>query len=86
MMFGPCNAPSTFQKMMNDILKEEIATGHVETFIDDIGIHHAETREHRKMIRQVLAKLQSHGLYLKKEKCEFEKGKIKFLGLIISDG
>ena len=36
MTFGLCNAPSTFQAMMNHILKEEIATDHVIVYIDDI--------------------------------------------------
>ena len=35
MMFGLCNAPSTFQAMINEVLKEEIATGYVVVYIDD---------------------------------------------------
>jgi hypothetical protein len=36
MYFGFCNAPSTFQHMMNEVLKDEIATGHIVVYIDDI--------------------------------------------------
>jgi hypothetical protein len=38
MYFGFCNAPSTFQQMMNEVLKDEIATGHVVVYINDILI------------------------------------------------
>jgi hypothetical protein len=34
----------------------------------------------------VLKKLKEHNLYLKPEKCEFEKERIKHLGFIISEG
>jgi hypothetical protein len=38
MYFGFCNAPSTFQQMMNKVLKDKIATGHVVVYIDNILI------------------------------------------------
>ena len=34
MYFGFCNAPSTFQTMMNAILEEEIRTGKVVVYIE----------------------------------------------------
>ncbi|KAM5191590.1 uncharacterized protein ACMZJ9_000682 [Mantella aurantiaca] len=39
---------------------------------------------HREHVRRVLARLRQHGLYAKAEKCEFEKDRIQFLGLIVS--
>jgi hypothetical protein len=39
MQFGLCNAPSTFQRMMDSVLAEEKAMGHVEVYIDDILVH-----------------------------------------------
>jgi hypothetical protein len=38
MYFGFCNAPSTFQQMMNEVLKDKIATGHVVVYINNILI------------------------------------------------
>ena len=38
------------------------------------------------MVRQVLQKLEEHGLCLKPEKCEFERSSVKFLGMVIGNG
>jgi hypothetical protein len=39
MQFGLCNAPSTFQRMVDEVLAEEKARGHIIMYIDDILIH-----------------------------------------------
>ena len=41
---------------------------------------------HREYIHQMLDKLEEHDLYLKPEKCQFEKDKIEYLGVIIGKG
>jgi hypothetical protein len=84
MMFGPCNAPSTFQKLMNEVLREEIKTGKVQVYMDDIIIFTETLEEHREMVRRVLQRLAEANLFLKPEKCEFERAEIQFLGMIIS--
>jgi hypothetical protein len=84
MFFGLTNSPATFQTMMNDIFADLIAEGHVVIYLDDILIFTRTLEEHRRIVRRVLEKLCSHKLYLKPEKCEFEKESIEYLGLIIS--
>ena len=86
MFFGLTNSPATFQTMMNEIFKELIDKGVVIVYIDGILIFTETLEEHRKVTREVLALLQKHKLYLKPEKCEFEKERIEYLGLIISNG
>ena len=39
MQFGMCNAPSIFQNLMNVVLEEEVTTGHIKVYVDDILIH-----------------------------------------------
>ena len=84
MCFGLCNAPSTFQTMMNEVLAEEIATGHVVVYIDDILIFTNDLDLHRKLVTQILQKLQDNDLFAKPEKCHFEQDSVTFLGLVIS--
>ena len=58
----------------------------VTVYINDILVH-AQTKEalHETTI-QVLDKLRENKLFLKLEKCEFEKTEIEFLGMVISHG
>ena len=84
MYFGFCNAPSTFQLMMNEVLKEEIATGHVVVYIDDILIFTDDLTLHRQLVERVLQKLRDNDLFAKPEKCHFEQSSVAFLGLIVS--
>lgn len=83
MFFGMCNAPATFQKMMNDIFKELIEKGKIIVYMDDILIFTETEEEHWEIVRQVLALLSKHKLSLKVAKCEFCKPEIPFLGMII---
>lgn len=85
MFFGLCNSPATFQAMMNDIFKELIDQGVVVVYLDDILIFTKTQDEHEEVTRKVLEILRNNDLYLKPEKCEFERKKIEYLGMIISE-
>ncbi|GLB45948.1 putative retrotransposable element tf2 155 kda protein type 1-like [Lyophyllum shimeji] len=86
MFFGLTNSPATFQTMMNDIFRDLIAQGVVCVYLDDILIYTRTLEEHRRITRIVLDRLREHRLFLKPEKCEFERTEIEYLGLIISHG
>ena len=86
MFFGMCNSPATFQAMMDSIFTDLIEKGHVIVYMDDILIF-AKTKDLlREYTRLVLQWLWEHDLYLKPKKCEFEKEKIEYLGMIIQQG
>jgi len=85
MFFGMANSPSTFQNMMNDVLKEVIDKGIVIIFIDNILIFTEDGEHHDEMVEEVLKRLKENDLFLKLEKCEFKKKEIEFLGMIIRD-
>jgi len=84
MFFGLTNSPATFQTMMNDIFRDLIMEGVVVVYLDDILIFTETLEEHRKVTRRVLALLKKHKLFLKPDKCEFEKTKVEYLGVIVS--
>jgi hypothetical protein len=55
--------------------------------MDDILIHtNSDLPKHRECVHWVLDKLKQHNLYLKPEKCLFEKDKVEFLGVVLKGG
>lgn len=75
--FGLCSAPEVFQQVMTKLLT---GIDKAEASMDDILIFAADKAELQKTTDQVLARIEKAGLTLNKDKCEFEKSKIKFLG------
>jgi len=86
MFFGMCNSPATFQAMMDSIFKDLITEGLIIVYMDDILIFAKDKRQLDEITRKVLQRLQENDLYLKPEKCSFEKTKIDHLGMIIEEG
>jgi len=84
MYFGLTNSPATFQTMMNEIFHDLILQGVVIVYLDDILIFTDTLEEHRRICRIVMERLREHKLYLRHDKCEFEKTRIEYLGVIIS--
>ena len=72
--------------MMNEIFTDLIVEGKICIYLDDILIFSCDLGEHRCITRIVLERLRKNKLFLKHEKCEFKKCKIKYLGVIISEG
>ena len=83
MLFGLTNSPATFQTLMNTIFIDLVAKGIVAVYLDDILIFTRTLEEHRKVVTEVLSRLQEYDLYLRPEKCEFEKEEVEYLGLVI---
>ena len=84
MFFSLMNSPATFQTMMDNIFEDLISEGIVVVYLDDIFIFMEILEEHWKITRCVLELLEKHKLYLRSNKCKFEKTTIKYLGVIIS--
>jgi len=62
MPFGLCNAPATFQALMNDVLRPYLRC-FVLVFFDDILIYSESWADHLRHVRAVLATLQQHQLF-----------------------
>jgi hypothetical protein len=84
MYFGLTNSSTTFQTMMNKIFEDLITQGVVSIYLDDILIFMTTLEEHCLISRMVMECLCKHKLYLRHKKCEFEKIRIEYLGVIIS--
>jgi len=84
MPFGLCNAPATFQALMNDVLRPFLRR-FVLVFFDDILIYSASWADHLRHLRAVFAVLLQRRLFIKRSKCAFGERSIAYLGHVISD-
>jgi hypothetical protein len=83
MPFGLCNAPPTFQRLMDTVIKPEYRA-FIETYIDDLMTHSTSFDDHIEHLRKLLTALTNHNLTVKLSKCKFAQREVKFLGHIIS--
>ena len=83
MPFGLCNAPGTFQRLMNEIFKKEI-NSFVLVYLDDILIHSRSEEEHWEHLAHELEKLRRAKLYGRLHKCEFLKDRVDYLGFEVA--
>ena len=80
MPFGLKNAPGTFQRVMDEILKECMDDDYVVVYLDDIMIYSESFKEHIRHVEEVLRRIRKASLILKLKKCKFGSDKIEFLG------
>jgi hypothetical protein len=81
MPFGLCNAPTSFQALMNDVLRPFLHR-FVLVFFDDILIYSKSWVDH---LRVILTELRRHVLFVKRSKCAFGVSSVAHLGHIISE-
>ena len=77
MPFGLRNAPSTFQRLMDAVLKKDRAFS--RCYIDDISVFSDDWQEHLQHIRIILSRLQTAGLTLQLKRCVFGTTSCDFL-------
>ena len=83
MPFGVTNAPSTFQRMMNMLFKDELDK-FVLVYLDDILIFSKTLEDHIQHIKQALEKLKEAKLYARLHKCAFFQERVEYLGFDVS--
>ena len=83
MPYGLCNAPATFQRLMQNCLRELNLT-YACIYLDNMIVFSHTEEEHLHRLRVVFGRFLEHGLKLKPSKCHFLQDEITFLGHEIS--
>ena len=81
MPFGLINAPSTFQKMMDDILKD---IPFARAYLDDVVIFSKSMDDHMRHVSAVFDRISSHRLRLLVRKCVFCQEKFHLLCHVVT--
>ena len=72
---------------MNELLRDQINTGKVVAFIDDVIIGTESKEGHNELVIEVIKRLEENNLYVKPEKCKWKVREVGFLGVVIgTDG
>ena len=84
MPFGLCNAPATFQRLM-DMVLAGLQWSHCLVYLDDVIVLGRNFEDHLANLHQVFLRFREAGLKVKPSKCELLKRKVYFLGHIVSE-
>jgi hypothetical protein len=85
MPFGLANAPATFQRLMDKVLRA-VKYRMALVYLDDIIIYSPDFKTHMQHLEEVLTTIQSAGLRLKAKKCTFAAQDVVYLGHRIAAG
>lgn len=86
MPFGLCNAPATFERMIDSVLGPLKWTSCL-CYLDDIVVFGSTVEQHNARLRKVLKCMHAAGLTLNHKKCRFASQELTVLGhLVCPDG
>ncbi len=82
MLFEFTNVLTTFQEIINDVLRQYL-NRFVITYLNDIIIYSNTLKEHVNYVFKVLECLNKRNLHLKLKKCEFHRKEVDFLKFVV---
>lgn len=84
MPFGLCNAPATFQRLMQRCLGN-LVNDYLLIYLDDVVLFSPDFSSHLRHLEEVFQRLHQHGLKLQPAKCRLFQRQVTYLGHVISE-
>ena len=84
MPFGLCNAPSTFQRLMEFVLTG-LQWSICLIYLDGVIIFSKNFDDHLRRMEEAFGRLREAGLKLKPQKCRFLQKEVTYLGHVVSE-
>lgn len=81
--FGLTTAPGVFQRIIDTVIGADLDP-YVFTYLDDIIIVTPTFEKHLEILKEVLERIANAGFKLNRDKCEFCKPEMKYLGYVIN--
>lgn len=81
--FGVCNAPATFQHLVNTVLGGVLGCN---AYLDDIVVYSGSWDDHIQKLGMVFERLSVANLTVNLAKCEFGRARVVYLGKIVGGG
>jgi len=83
MSFGLKNSLTTFQAMINELLRDLINIEKIRSFIDDVMVETESEERHDELVEEILRRMKGNDLYMKPEKCKWKVREVDFLKVVI---
>ena len=84
LQMGDCNAPATYQSLMNHIFSPYL-NRFLDVYLDDVIVYSDSLNDHIKHCKLAMDVLRKEKLYLSKKKLRFLPAELKLLGRVIDD-
>ena len=84
MPFGLCNAPATFQRLMDTVLMG-LNFDICLAYLDDIIVFSRDLQSHLERLERLFQRLRESNLKLKPSKCSILQKQVAFLGYTVSE-
>ena len=85
MPFRLTNAPTTFQCIMNEALRD-LTHQYMIVYLDDIVVYSDTAKDHFNHLEEIFRQLDKVGLYAKPSKCTIGASELEFCGHIVGNG
>lgn len=80
--FGLHNAPATWQRLIDRVLGMDLEP-YLFVYLDDVIIVTQNFEKHIEVLTEVFSRLSSAGLTLNREKCQFCRTELRYLGYVV---